>query len=161
MSVNAVNSTGRYTGVSQPNKNKKAENNKPLSGFLTEEQIKELENLEKDNQFSKLKRNQSMGRDQFMHILLTQLTHQNPLEPLKDQDFIAQMAQFSSLEELKSMDQRLMNFEESIDSIRNTLIDNKLGSQNSELTEKLDLILEELKKLSTHLNAEKVKEAYE
>lgn len=46
---------------------------------------------------------QFLDKDDFMKILITQLTHQDPTEPLKDQEFIAQMAQFSSLEQMMNM----------------------------------------------------------
>lgn len=44
-----------------------------------------------------------LGRDEFLRILITQLKNQDPLTPVEDKDFIAQMAQFSSLEQLQSM----------------------------------------------------------
>ena len=33
-----------------------------------------------------------LGRDQFMQLLVTQMRNQNPLEPMKDAEFIAQLA---------------------------------------------------------------------
>jgi len=39
----------------------------------------------------------------FMQILLAQLRHQNPLEPMDDTQLIAQMTQLNSLEELKKI----------------------------------------------------------
>ena len=45
----------------------------------------------------------SLGKDEFMKILIAQLTHQNPTEPMKDTEFIAQMAQFSTLEQITNM----------------------------------------------------------
>jgi flagellar basal-body rod modification protein FlgD len=42
--------------------------------------------------------NASLGQDDFMRILLTQLQFQDPLKPMDNQQFIAQMAQFTSLE---------------------------------------------------------------
>ncbi len=47
-----------------------------------------------------LKYKQSLGQDEFLKLLVTQLKHQDPLSPMKDKDFIAQMAQFSALEQM-------------------------------------------------------------
>lgn len=42
----------------------------------------------------------SLGQDAFLKLLTTQLQHQDPLEPKEDGEFLAQLAQFSSLEKL-------------------------------------------------------------
>lgn len=41
----------------------------------------------------------SLGLEDFMKVLLTQLTFQDPLKPMDNQAFMAQMAQFSALEQ--------------------------------------------------------------
>jgi flagellar basal-body rod modification protein FlgD len=43
-----------------------------------------------------------LGRDAFMNLLLTQLQHQDPTSPQPDGEFLAQLAQFSSLEQLQT-----------------------------------------------------------
>jgi flagellar basal-body rod modification protein FlgD len=45
----------------------------------------------------------TLDREDFLQILITQLTHQDPTSPMEDRDFVAQMAQFSTLEQMINM----------------------------------------------------------
>ncbi len=47
--------------------------------------------------------NNQLGKDEFLKILIVQLQNQDPLRPMEDKDFIAQMAQFSTLEQMQNM----------------------------------------------------------
>jgi flagellar basal-body rod modification protein FlgD len=46
---------------------------------------------------------QTLGQDDFLRLLITQMSSQDPLNPVSNSDFIAQMAQFSTLQQTTNM----------------------------------------------------------
>ncbi len=50
-----------------------------------------------------------LGKDQFLQLLVCQMKNQDPLEPEKDTDFIAQLAQFSALEQMQNLNETTVN----------------------------------------------------
>ncbi|KRE83183.1 flagellar hook capping protein [Paenibacillus sp. Soil766] len=56
-----------------------------------------------NNAKTKDKNSTTLGKDDFLKILITQLQNQDPTQPLQDKEFIAQMAQFTSVEQLTNM----------------------------------------------------------
>ena len=56
----------------------------------------------------------AMGQKDFLTLFTTQLKCQDPLDPVKNEAFVAQLAQFSQLEATTSMDQTLKNYVESM-----------------------------------------------
>jgi len=49
--------------------------------------------------------NSTLDKDAFLQLLVTQLKYQDPLNPLDDKEFLAQMAQFTALEQMQNMNQ--------------------------------------------------------
>jgi flagellar basal-body rod modification protein FlgD len=61
--------------------------------------------------------NKQLGKDDFLKILITQLQNQDPLQPLEDKEFIAQMAQFSSVEQLSNISTEISLMRQSLGSV--------------------------------------------
>lgn len=51
-----------------------------------------------------------MGKDQFLKIMVAQLQNQDPTQPMKDGEMIAQMAQLSVLEQLSNLNNNLSSY---------------------------------------------------
>jgi flagellar basal-body rod modification protein FlgD len=105
-----------------PVKNKSAE---PQSEFLKNKYLETDKKVDIKNYLEKLKQEEKsglknievrdspkqLGKDDFLKLLITQLSQQDPTNPMKDQDFIAQMAQFSSLEQMKNISSGISRME--------------------------------------------------
>ena len=56
-----------------------------------------------EDPFAKRTPSTTLGKEAFLLLLTTQLQHQNPLEPMDNQQFVAQMAEFSALEQMQNL----------------------------------------------------------
>lgn len=63
--------------------------------------------------------NEELGKTQFLELMIAQLENQDPLDPAKNEDFIAQLAQFSTVEGIENL---------------NTSFDNMATSMQASLT---------------------------
>ncbi|MGM0948491.1 MAG: flagellar hook assembly protein FlgD [Bacillota bacterium] len=59
--------------------------------------------------------NSSLGKDEFLKILMAQVQNQDPLNPVDDKEFISQMATFSSLEQMVNLNTTMAQFVEKQD----------------------------------------------
>ncbi len=142
-----------------------------VTGMLTEENMQLLEKFKNDAQNKAMRENQQLGKDAFLKLMMTQLAHQDPLEPLNNEQMISQMAEFTSVEQMGMMTEAsAMQVEQNsmiISKLTDLIEKSEGGNSKSEiesLIEKTDRtielneqILAELQKL----NASKAQEAYE
>jgi flagellar basal-body rod modification protein FlgD len=86
---------------------------------------------------------QSLGKDDFLKLLITQLSNQDPTSPMDNTAFIAQMAEFSSLEQMTNMNSNfekmnsMLSSSQAVNTIGKT-VDIDLGDTN--ITGRVDAI---------------------
>ena len=79
----------------------------------------------------------NLGKDDFLKLLIVQLENQDPTKPLEDKAFIAQMAQFSSLEQMTEINTTLSNL----------IINNKINNAYSLLGKWVEVLDKDTNKL--------------
>src|SRR5262245_52238773 len=82
---------------------------------------------------------QNLGRDEFMRLLTAQLTHQDPLQPVTNEAFIAQLAQFSALEQMQGIRASLETSQLLDQSMNNFLASSLIGRQVRAAGDSIDL----------------------
>lgn len=71
----------------------------------------------------------SLGKDQFLQLLVTQLKNQDPLNPMDSQAFVSQLAQFSSLEAQQNTNTKLDSLLTYQSTMQNTIVSNLIGKE--------------------------------
>ncbi len=111
------------------------------SGALTDEQLKRLDEIMKAQTTARQAAGKKdLDKDQFINILMTQLQHQDPMNPLEDKDFIAQMAQFSSLEQLTNMNTAITKLTTTVESGNGTI---------TKMNTSIESLIEQIKAMNT------------
>ncbi len=70
-----------------------------------------------------------MGKDDFLKMMIAQLKHQDPLNPMDGTAFTAQLAQFSSLEQLQNLNTQMTSFTQQQQALGNSQAVNFIGKQ--------------------------------
>ena len=93
----------------------------------------EVDRYNKQNTIEGRKTSHELGKDDFLKLLLTQLSHQDPTSPMDNNEFIAQIAQFSSQEQMHNIAKRfekmtnMMNNSDAVSTLGKT-VDIELGA---------------------------------
>lgn len=93
-----------------------------------------------------------MGKDAFLELLVTQLKNQDPLNPVEDKEMLAQMAQFSSLEQMQNMNKAMEGLTKEMQSSNNAVLE--VNKMNYNLNKEM---LGELVRLNKALEAYGIK----
>jgi len=87
---------------------------------------------EVDNQYNSSQQaspQKILSKDDFLKLFTMQLRYQNPLNPMDNTEFTAQLAQFSSLEQLQNMNTQISDLLLYQNSLQNTLTSNLIGKK--------------------------------
>lgn len=78
---------------------------------MTDKEIRILKNevgaFNLQNNYERDPSKNSLGKDDFLKLLTVQMSHQDPLSPMDNRDMIAQLAQFSSVEQMTQVNKNL------------------------------------------------------
>lgn len=77
---------------------------KEVIGYFKDEDKKKVSDEKKND----------LDKDAFLRLLTTQLANQDPLNPMEDKEFIAQLAQFSSLEQMQNLNKAVGNLNDEL-----------------------------------------------
>ena len=73
-------------------------------------------------QKTEAKKNDDLGKDAFLQLLVTQLKNQDPLDPQDNSSYIAELAQFSSLEQMTNVVKNLEDLGKVVDNIDTSVL---------------------------------------
>lgn len=106
----------------------------------------EMANEKFNRQIGRRSKKDQMGKDEFLKLLTVQLSKQDPLSPMKNTEFIAQMAQFTSLEQIKNLNGEVGNLRKDFLSMQSlqlvgktvSFFNEKEGDYKTDVVEKID-----------------------
>ncbi|MDN5351449.1 MAG: flagellar basal-body rod modification protein FlgD [Clostridiales bacterium] len=136
-----------------------------ISGTLTTAQQEYLSQLDSSSSTNSYEDSQTLDKDAFLNLMLVQLQNQDPLSPMDNSQMIAQMSDFSMVEQMTNMASS-MEDSNSLVSLLSVQLDDILSQmqssgtnssdlldQQSAIKEQNDAILEALLKTNEMLNA--------
>ncbi len=95
-----------------------------------------------------------LGKDDFLHLLVTQLQNQDPLNPADSTEFTAQLATFSSLEELQNINSALEDIGTSQTVLTNSQAVDYIGQTITAIGDQFTMINQEAGPLNFNLDGD-------
>ena len=100
-----------------------------INNVSDKEYIYKFEDEEKVKD-EKAKKSDEIDKDAFLKLLMTQLSNQDPLNPMDNTEFIGQMAQFTTIEQIQNLNANLQksqeDIKESIKALNNNYVDGSI-----------------------------------
>lgn len=101
-------------------------------------EITQMQNLTAYNKAHSQSKTEQSDKDMFLSLMLQQMQNQDPTEPMDNQQWLSQLAQYSSLEQMTQMNQGLTNLASALEALSTGV------SQNSGISQTLSLIGKEV-----------------
>jgi flagellar basal-body rod modification protein FlgD len=83
--------------------------------------------------------NAQLGKEEFLKLLISQMQHQDPLEPMKNSEFVAQLATFSNVEQLVSVNDGITQLGQMQAAAYETQTANYIGKEVEVLTDQISV----------------------
>lgn len=113
-----------------------------IGSYFTEENIAALDAITNDATNKAKLKSQDLGQDAFLNLMMTQLAHQDPLSPMDNQEMIAQMAQFSSVEQMGLVNEGVQKTVEQNDLMLEALLMLADASGNADSSAQIETLIE-------------------
>ncbi|MBN2309310.1 MAG: flagellar hook capping protein [Candidatus Hydrogenedentes bacterium] len=82
----------------------------------------------------------TLDQDMFLQLLIEQMSNQDPLDPMSNEDMLAQLAQFSSLEQMNELNENFETFSGNIDQLNFISAGSLVGHEVSGVTDAGDWV---------------------
>ena len=89
--------------------------------------LSEYEAAQNQAKTAEQRKNDALGKDAFLKLLVTQMRYQDPLDPQDNSEYLSQLAQFSALEQMTNVSKGLENVSKIVDNINSSVLIGQLS----------------------------------